>query len=910
MAASPDEPAPLSALVQQVSVPHSKFTLDNGLTVLVNEDRKAPVVAFNIYYNVGSKDEPAGKTGFAHLFEHLMFYGSDNVREGIMPYLEKLGATDWNGTTWFDRTNYFQTVPKGALEKVLFMESDRMGYLLGAVDQKRLDMQRSVVQNEKRQGDNEPGGLVEYELLEALFPVGHPYRHSTIGSMADLDAASLADVKQWFIERYGPNNAVVALSGDITEAEARTLMQKYFGAIPRGAVNNPAQAAVPTLAAPKNIVMKDKVATVELQRHWATPGLLAPEFPALDVGAAVLGGLKSSRLDRILVREEKLAVSVSANAQPFHRVGMMEINVKVKPGVDPAVVDKRLDEIVADYLANGPTADEVKRAGTEFVGSKIRGLEKVGDRAGKAPTLAEGQLYAGDSDFYRKQLAAYAALTPDQVRSTMSQWLSRPVVKITLEPGERPPYVESKPVKSTAKADVATPSVKRADPPFTASPPLDFPTVEHATLANGLKVRYAQRAGTPLTSMVLSFDAGFSAETAGQRGLQNMVMSLLDEGAAGMTAQQIAEKAEILGAEISTSGTPDRSRVSLSALTPNLVPSLKLMSDIATRPDFAPVEVERVRTQIVTSIAQAKTSPSGIASRALPALMYGEGHPYGSTAAGDDAAVARFTRDDLLNFQQRWLRPDNAELFVVSDLPFAEMKPILEAQLGGWTAPAVAKGAKQFGAVAPRRSKPRIVLIDRPSSPQTFILGGAITPVDPRGENSAFTAGVDLLGGRAGARINQDLRETKGWSYGAFGYSSPNERAVPFMVQAPVQADRSADSVLALMKQVKDIVSTNPAKPEELSTSVASIVGELPGSFETGSSVLGAMQSNALFGRPDDYQERMASLYGGLQLVGVNSALRASIDPNSIVYVVVGDAAKVRAQLAKAGLKAEEMAVR
>ncbi|HEY0629919.1 MAG TPA: pitrilysin family protein, partial [Sphingomicrobium sp.] len=235
----PAEPAPVSALVDQVAIPHQKFVLDNGLTVIVHEDRKAPVVAISTWYNVGSKDEPKGKTGFAHLFEHIMFNGSENLPGDFFEYLQQIGATDYNGTTWFDRTNYFQTVPKGALDMGLFMESDRMGYLLGAVTQEKLDNQIGVVQNEKRQGDNRPGGLVDYEVLANLFPEGHPYHHDSIGSMADLDSASLRDIKQWVVDKYGPNNAVLVLAGDISAAEARPLVEKYFGAIPRGSVNNP-----------------------------------------------------------------------------------------------------------------------------------------------------------------------------------------------------------------------------------------------------------------------------------------------------------------------------------------------------------------------------------------------------------------------------------------------------------------------------------------------------------------------------------------------------------------------------------------------------------------------------------------------------------------------------------------------
>jgi predicted Zn-dependent peptidase len=311
-AVAPAEPAPVTALVQEVAIPHEEFQLSNGLTVLVHTDRKAPIVGVAMWYNVGSKDEVKGKTGFAHLFEHLMFNGSENLPGDYFEYLQQIGATDYNGTTNFDRTNYFQSVPTGALERALFMESDRMGYLLGAVTQAKLDNQRGVVQNEKRQGDNQPGGLVFYEILKNLFPEGHPYRHSPIGSMADLDKAHLQDVRNWFINNYGPNNAVLVLAGDIDAATARPMVEKYFGDIARGPVNTPAAAEVPVLAAPKAEVMKDRVAATTVSRYWPMPGLLDRQLVALDLGGSVLGGLASSRLDKILVRDEKTAVSVSA----------------------------------------------------------------------------------------------------------------------------------------------------------------------------------------------------------------------------------------------------------------------------------------------------------------------------------------------------------------------------------------------------------------------------------------------------------------------------------------------------------------------------------------------------------------------------------------------------------------------
>jgi predicted Zn-dependent peptidase len=908
-APAPAEPAPVSALVDQVAIPHQKFVLDNGLTVIVHEDRKAPVVAISTWYNVGSKDEPKGKTGFAHLFEHIMFNGSDALPGDFFEYLQKIGATDYNGTTWFDRTNYFQTVPRGALDMGLFMESDRMGYLLGAVTQEKLDNQIGVVQNEKRQGDNRPGGLVDYEVLANLFPEGHPYHHDTIGSMADLDSASLRDVKQWFIDKYGPNNAVLVLAGDISAAEARPLVEKYFGAIPRGPVNNPALADVPTLAASKSIVMKDRVAAVQLQRHWAVPGLLSDQLAAIDLGGSILGGLASSRLDRILVRDEKLAVAVTAGLQPFHRIGMFQVTATVKPGVDPAVVDKRLDEIMADYLANGPTEDEVRRAATQDVAGRIRGLEQVGGFGGKAVALAEGQVYAADSDFYKKTLDAYAAVGPAEIKAAMQQWLSRPSFNVRLEPGERPPYVEAKGPKK-AKADMPSKKTVRPVPAVGQTPPLDFPDVQHVTLSNGVKLSYAQRTTVPVTNLALSFDAGYAADARTGRGLQNLTLSLLEEGADGLTSQQIAEEQERLGAQIAAAGSADRSNVTLSALTANLGPSLDLLADVVQRPDFNPAELDRVRTQTLTAIAQAKKEPNSIAARALPALLYGEEHPYATTSLGEEAAVTGFTRDDLVRFQQSWLRPDNMELFVVSNLPLAELLPQLESRFGGWAAPAAPKGVKSFTAPPARPTKARIVFIDRPGSPQSVILGAQLTPIDPFGDVVPVSSANDVLGGNFLSRINMDLRETKGWSYGVRGSIGLNVQAVPYLISAPVQADRTADSIKALNEQVSAFLGNKGVTREELDRTVANLSQQLPGRFETSSAVLGAMMSNSLYRRPDNYYELLAAKYRALSQASLDQAMRSAIDSNSFTWVVVGDGAKVKPQLDKLGIPVQVIEAR
>ncbi len=911
-AAAEAEPVPVPTLVSQVDIPHQSFTLDNGLRVIVHEDRKAPVVAVSVWYNVGSKDEPAGKTGFAHLFEHLMFNGSENAPGDFFEPLQQIGGTDYNGTTNFDRTNYFQTVPKGALERMLFLESDRMGHLLGAVTQEKLDNQRGVVQNEKRQGDNRPGGLVFYEVLANLFPEGHPYRHSVIGSMADLDSASLADVKQWFVDNYGPNNAVLVLAGDIDAAEARPLVQKYFGDIKRGPVNEPAQASVPVLDAPKSVVMKDRVAATQVTRYWAVPGLLDPQLVALDLGGSVLGGLASSRLDNILVRDEKVAVQVSAGMIPLQRVGIFTASAVVKPGVDPALVGQRLDQIIADFVANGPTQDELTRAATQEVSGRIKGLEQVGGFGGKAVALAEGEIYADDADFYKKTLAQYATTTPEQVKAAMQQWIGRPGLSLTLEPGERGAYEEAAATKTASAPAVpdtttntpAPPVVKRTPPELGQLAGLDFPDVQHTQLSNGIKLHYAQRTAIPQTLVSLSFDAGNSADPATARGTQTLTLGLLEEGTTTRNSVQIAEEQEKLGASISTGASSDRTTITLSALSANLTPSLELLSDIVRNPAFAPAEVDRVRATQLTGIAQEVRDPNGIAGRTVPSVIFGPNHPYATRGSGDPAAVTALTRDNLVAFQQAWLRPDNVEIFVVSDRPLADVQAELNEHFGNWTPPAAAKGVKNFAAPIPP-AQPRIVLIDRPGSPQSVIVGAQLTPVRGTDELVDLNAANDILGGNFLSRINMDLRESKGWSYGVRGSVQRNLNAVPYLISAPVQADRTGDSIKALIADVRDFVGPKGVTAEELTRTVNNNIRSLPGSYETSSAVLSAMQTNALYNRPDDYQERLASLYQAQTAQALDTAARGAIDPSKFVWVVVGEAAKVRPQLEGLGLPIE-----
>lgn len=901
-------PVPAAELARSVDIPYDAFTLDNGLRVVVHTDRKAPVVAVQAWYNVGSKDEPAGKTGFAHLFEHIgLFNPTENLPGGLMEPLRAIGATDWNGTTWFDRTNFFQTVPTSALDQALYMESDRMGHLLGALNQERLDNQRGVVQNEKRQGDNQPYGMVEYAQLEALFPKGHPYHHSTIGSMADLDNASLEDLRQWHRDNYGPNNAVLVLAGDIDAATAKTLVRKYFGDIPRGAVNEPAEADVPTLAARVDRTLHDRVPNTRLYRTWIVPGLLDESSADLDIAATVLGGLASSRLDNALVRGDESAVAVTTSYQPFHRIGMFEITVDVKPGQDPAAVSANLDKLIDGFIAQGPSEDEVARVTATRMAARIRALEPTGGFTGKAVVLAEGQLYAGDPGFYHRELAAYGKATPASVRKAMARWLSRPVLAISVVPGEREPYAEAAATRPapTPPAPLAI-EAREPMPGVGEMKSLDFPTVERARLRNGVEVVYARSGTVPMTQVAVEFDAGVAADPADALGTQRLMLSLLDQGTTSRDTVQIAEASERLGATLATNESLDRTAVFLGVVSPNLAAGLDLLADVVRNPAFKPEDLERLRAQQLANIAQEQSSPNGMGARAWPALLYGTAHPYGRpfSGLGDAGAVKALSRDDLVAFHQRWIRPDNARIFVVSDRPLAELQPLLDARLGAWAAPSAAKGTKVFTAALPV-PRPRIVLIDRPQSPQSLILGGAVLPVSGRDDLIAFNAANEVIGNGFLSRINQDIRETRGWSYGLNGRITLAEQRSPYLVSAPVQANRTGESIKVLIDQYRHFLSDKGVTAAERERTVNGNVRSLPGGFETSANVLNALRTNALYGRADDYWETLGPRYEALSAQDMDAAARRIVRDSDFVWVVVGDAASVKPQLESLGLPVE-----
>ena len=899
-----------AAATDPIEIPFTRFTLPNGLTVVVSEDHKAPVVAVSVWYHVGSADEPKGKTGFAHLFEHLMFQGSENHKDEFFRPFELAGATDQNGTTWFDRTNYFETVPTTALDMALWMESDRMGHLLGAIGQHELDEQRGVVQNEKRQGENQPYGRVDERVMANAFPANHPYHHDTIGSMKDLDAASLADVKQWFTTYYGAANVTVALVGDITPDIARTKMLEYFGDIPAGPPVARQQPWTAPRATATRDTMQDHVAQTRIVREWNVPGLNDADETQLELAAAVLGNGKTSRLYERLVYKDKLADAVSVGVQSFALASMLQLQVDVKKGVDPAKVEAAVADEWQKFLKDGPTADELARVKIDTRAGFIRGLEKVN---GKATILAEGQVYRGTPGAYKDDLARIEVATPAGVLTAAKKWIGKGDYTLTVTPApkdadfsaqdemEKPGLaaIDGRPLAklpSKQTFHTVTSSLERSKgvPTVDSFPDLSFPKLEHGKLDNGINVVLAERHTIPVVQVQLLFDAGYASDQGRKLGTSAFTMAMLDEGTKDLDSLEIARRAERLGAEIEAGSGLDSSTARLNALSSQLEPSLRLYGDVVRNSAFRDADIARIRGQWLARIAQEQTQPTGLALRTLPPLLYGAGHAYAIpfTGSGTTASIQSLTVDDLRAYVQDFIRPDNATILVAGDTSLDAIVAKLNGVFGDWKAPASALPKKNIASVA-LQEKPRVFLIDKPGALQSLILAGEVAPSTKAKNNLEIQTMNGAFGGSFTSRLNMNLREDKHWAYGAGSFLSNAIGQRPFMLYAPVQTDKTAQAVAEILRETKDVVGAKPLSHAEIEKIKVGDVRSMPGEYQTAGAMLGAMTAIKLYDRPDDYVQTLKPRIEAQTDAAVQAAAKEVIRSDALTWIVVGDLKKI-----------------
>jgi zinc protease len=880
-------PAGSTALLQgqapaakaRLEIPFQRFVLPNGLTLIVHEDHKAPIVAVNVWYHVGSKNEKPGRTGFAHLFEHLMFNGSENYDKDFFGPMEQAGATDMNGTTNEDRTNYFENVPTNALDLALWMESDRMGHLTGAISQPKLDEQRGVVQNEKRQGENEPYGKVWDFLTAKLYPPNHPYSWTTIGSMEDLEAAKLDDVKDWFRTYYGAANAVVVVAGDIDAQTAKQKVEKYFGDIPPGPPVARQQAWVAKRTGSQRGIMQDRVPQARIYKVWNIPGWATADADYLNLVSDILSSGKSSRLYKRLVYDEQIATDVSVNLDLREIGGLLSVEASARPGIDLSRVEKAVDEELARFLAGGPTPVELRRAKTQYRAGFIRGVERIGGFGGKSDVLAQGEVFAGRPDFYKVRLDRLERASPAQILSSARRWLSDGVYILEVHP-----YPEFQTAQAGADRS------KLPEPG--ASPPARFPELERATLSNGLKIVLARRTAIPQVRFDLLLDAGFASDQAAVPGTASLAMAMLDEGTARRNSIQISDQLAQLGANLGTGSKLDVSSVSLEALTENLDASLDIYGDVILNPAFPRSDFDRLKKQRLAQIQQEKADPVGLALRVFPGLLYGANHAYANpwTGSGTEESTARIKREDLVRFHQTWFKPNHATLVVVGATTLAEIKPRLERLFASWKPGDVP--TKNIATVS-QQPRPVVYLIDRPGSLQSVILAGNVAPPKANPKEVSIEAMNSVLGGDFSSRVNMNLREDKHWSYGAFTFFRDARGQRPFVAYAPVQTDKTKEAVIELDKELRGIVKDRPIQPAELSRAQASLTLTLPGSWETASALAGSIGNIVTFGLDDRYYDTFADKVRAQTVEGVTAIAGEVVHPNQLVWVVVGDRSKI-----------------
>jgi len=876
-------------LIAQINIPYKKYVLDNGLTLIVHEDHKAPIVAVNIWYHVGSKNEKRGKTGFAHLFEHLMFNGSEHYNDEYFKPFEKVGATDMNGTTNNDRTNYFENVPVNALDLALWMESDRMGYLLGAIDQAKLDEQRGVVLNEKRQGENQPYGRVWNIIAEHTFPEEHPYSWPVIGYEEDIKAATLEDVHEWFKTYYGPANATLVIAGDVNAEDVKKKVEKYFGSIPSGPPVEKFDRWIPVLRGEHRYVMQDRVPQARIYKVYNIPEYGTKEGVFFELIADILSSGKTSRLYKRLVYEEQIATDVYAYAYLREIAGQLVIMVNVRPGESLKRAEEILNEEIEKFLKKGPTGDELERVKTNYFSSFIKGMERIGGFGGKSDILATNQVFTGDPGHYKKQLLWVAEASREDLVETAREWML---------PGYFVLEVHPFPDYSATKEDV-----DRSRLPDVGKPPKpEFPSFSKFELDNGLEVYLVKREVVPMVNCRLIINAGYASDQFSKPGVSSFAMDMLNEGTRKYTALDLSEELDKIGADLSTGSSLDVSYVNLTALNTTLEKAFELFSEVVLFPTFPESEIERIRKQTIASIQQEMAQPIGMALRVLPKFLYGKGHAYGNPFTGDGTieSVNSIQRDDLVQFHKTWVKPNNSKLIVVGDITEDRLRGLLEKYFKSWKPGKVLE--KNIAPVElPRESV--VYIMDKPQSPQSLIIAGhvAIPKDDP--DEIAVDAVNRILGGTFTSRINMNIREDKHWSYGARSLILDAKGQAPFIVYAPVQIDKTADAMLEILDEIRGILGEKPITLEELDKTKKNMILSLPGTWETSRSILNSLAEIVTYGLPDDYYRAYLEIVNGLSLEKLQEAARKVLHPEKLTWVVVGDKEKVEKQVKSAGFE-------
>ncbi len=884
------------------NINYKEYKLKNGMRVIMHQDKSTPIVAVNVWYHVGSKNEVPGKTGFAHLFEHMMFQGSKNYNDEYFGPLQKAGA-NINGSTNPDRTNYYEVVPSNFLELALFMESDRMGGLLDAMTMEKLDNQRDVVKNERRQRyDNQPYGTAFEKISALIYPTDHPYHWTTIGSLADLSAASMEDVQSFFRKYYAPNNASLVIAGDFDEKQAMKWVEKYFGGIKKGSDIDRPNPKKPELKGEMRKEYEDDVRLPRRYMVWHTVPRMDKDEAALDMLSSILSSGRGSRLQSNLIYEKELVQNVSASNSTREIGGNFIVTATARPGKSLDAIEKEINAEIERIKKEAPSMEELTRARNGVESQFVFGLQTI---LGKADALNSNATFFGKPDFFQQQLDEYRKVTPADVQRVAKEYLNENRLVMSFVPGKKQGApantAVNKPTSNSDEEEVMEEKESKSQTDYTknlpksgVNPNFSIPTIEKKKLSNGMDVWIVPQRELPIVSMNLVMNTGGTANPDNKGGLASLTASLLESGTKTRTATEIANAQQAIGARIGVGSDWDSTNAVMQTLTKHLDTALDLYADIIVNPVFPKEELETTRKRALIGFLQRKDNPDAIAAVAYSKLLYGTNHPYGRALSGNENSIKNIKREDLVKFYETYYRPNNATLIVVGDVNSKTLMPKLEKAFVNWKSALVPNTAtpkpNQF-------DKPGIYIVDKPGAAQSVVQIGQVGVSRDNPDYVPLQVMNSILGGQFSARLNMNLREDKGYTYGARSGFSTRRGAGPFTASAGVQTAVTKESVVEFIKELNGIRGAMPVTQDELDYNIQSIIRRFPRTMETVGQISGQLSDLIVYGLPESYFNDYLSKINSVTLKDINRVANTYLTPDKMAILIVGDRKMIEPKL-------------